>query len=118
MSENVILSKEALLKSGLPEEVVTVEGLGAVRIRSLSRAEFIQHRESDREGWEAGVVACGLVEPALTEDEVREWRKNVMPRVFDELAAEVLRISGLRAAFDEAVKETVKDAKQSFQGES
>lgn len=108
MSDGVPISKEAFLKVSLPEEVVTVEGLGTVRIRSLSRAEFMQVRQSDADGWEIGVVAHGLVEPALTEDEIREWRASCSaPQLFDDLAGEVLRISGLRKA-------AVAEAKRSF----
>lgn len=108
MSDGVILSKEAFLKVSLPEEVVTVEGLGPVRIRSLSRAEFMKVRQSDADGWEIGIVTYGLVEPALTEDEVREWREtSSAPQLFDDLAGEILRISGLRKA-------AVAEAKRSF----
>lgn len=107
MSDDLVISKEAFLKSGLPEETVTIDGLGTVRVRSLSRAEFLDVREKDTVGWEIGVVTCGLVEPALTEDEVKQWRETTTPRVFDDLAGEVLRVSGLRAA-------AVGEAKRSF----
>lgn len=107
MSDEPIISKEALLKGNLPEEVVTVEGLGVVRVRSVSRDEYMRLRQSDATGWEIGLVTFGLVEPALTEDEVREWRAAVTPQVFDDLAGEVLRVSGLR-------KTSVGEAKRSF----
>lgn len=110
MSDELVISKEALLKGGLPEETVTIAGLGTVRIRSLSRAEFMRVREYDKEGWEIGVVTCGLVEPALTEDEVRDWRTVVAPKVFDDVAGEVIRLSGLRTA-------AVEEARRSFPGE-
>jgi hypothetical protein len=110
---DLIISKEALLKSGLPEETVTVDGLGTVRVRSLSRAEFLRVRQADAEGWEIGLVAAGLVEPALTEDEVRDWHNSVAPKVFDVLAGEILRVSGLRKAVEEVVA-AVEDAKRNF----
>lgn len=107
MSDGPILSKEAFLKTGLPEETVSVDGLGTVRVRSLSRAEFMEVRDRDRAGWEIGLVAFGLIDPALTEEEVRAWRETITPRVFDDLAGEVLRVSGLRPT-------AVGEAKQSF----
>lgn len=110
MSE-LILSKETLLKSGLPEETITVDGLGTVRVRSLSRAEFLRIRQADGEGWEIGIVACGLVEPALSEEEVRDWHGRVAPRIFDDLAAEILRVSGLRKA---TADPAVEDATHNF----
>lgn len=104
MSDNPIISKETLLKGSLPEEVVTIEGLGTVRVRSLSRTEFMRVRQASTDGWEIGLVAHGLVEPALTEAEVEEWRNTVTPHVFDDLAGEVLRVSGLRKAAEEEAK--------------
>jgi hypothetical protein len=104
----LILSKEAFMKVSLPEEPVTVEGLGTVRVRSLSRAEYMRIRTNDAEGWEIALVALCMVEPSLTEDEVREWRETMAaPKLFDDLAGEVLRVSGLRQT-------AVAEAKQSF----
>jgi hypothetical protein len=109
MSDQLLpLSKEAFLKVALPEEVVEVDGLGPVRIRSLSRAEFMDIRERDRNEWEVGLVAYGLAEPVLSEDEVRAWRtQQAAPKMFDDLAGEVLRVSGLRPT-------SVGDAKRTF----
>lgn len=114
---DLVISKEALLKSGLPEETVTIEGLGSVRVRSISRAEFLKLRQSDSEAWEIGLVAAGMVDPALTEDEVREWHGTVAPKLFDDLAAEILRVSGLRKVVDQ-VTSAVEAAKRNFQSES
>lgn len=115
---DVILTKEALLKSGLPEETVTINDLGAVRVRSLSRAEFLQLRQADADGWEIGIVVAGLVEPALTEDEVRDWHRSIPPKVFDDLAGEILRVSGLRKVAEQAVQAAVGAAKRNFQDEA
>lgn len=103
-----ILSKEALLKTGLPEEAVEIKNLGMVRVRSISRGEFVRIREMDLTEFETQLVAMGLVEPRLTEDEVKEWRDSVTPHVFDDLAGEILRVSGLRKALDEAMPAQAK----------
>lgn len=105
--DELIVSKEAFMKGGLPEEVVPVEGLGNVRIRSISRAEYMRVRTMDVDAFETAVLAAGLLEPTLSEDEVRQWRESVMAQVSDNLLGEVLRISGLR-------KTAVEEAKQSF----
>lgn len=110
MSDHPILSKEALLKTGLPEEPVEIKDLGMVRIRSISRGEFVRIRELDLTAFETQLVAFGLVEPLLTEDEVKEWRDSVTPHVFDDLAGEILRVSGLRKAVDEAMPAQAKPA--------
>lgn len=110
MTDGPIISREALLKGNLPEEVVMVAGIGPVRVRSISRAEYMSLRVSDGEGWEIGLVSAGLVDPALSTDDVEALRKVVDPKTFDDLAGEVLRVSGLRKTAEEAVAE----AKQSF----
>lgn len=121
MSDSLPISKEAFLKPGLPEETVTIDNLGTVRIRSLSRAEFLKHRMADGTGWEVGIIAAGLVEPALSEDEVRVWLDGCMPKVSDDLGAAILRLSGLRKALDEIgqahANPAVEDAKRNFRDE-
>lgn len=107
MTSGPIVSKETLLKACVSEETVDIAGLGTIRVRSLSRAEFMDVRGRDEAGWDVGVVAYGLVDPALTEDEVRNWRNVAPPRVFDDVAGEVLRVSGLRAV-------AVGEAKRTF----
>jgi hypothetical protein len=67
--------KELLLKPRTPEGEVEVPGVGTVRVRGLSRAEFVQLPSGGTDAGEAEIwtLAHGLVDPKLTEAEVREW---------------------------------------------
>lgn len=111
MSE-FIISKEAFLKTSLPEGTVDVPGIGTVRIRGLSRSEVMIAGERDKTGWEVALLALGIVEPELTEDEVRAWRETTTTRVVNTVTEAVLGLSGmLRTSLGEA-KATFPEGQQ------
>lgn len=110
---DVIISKEALLKGTLPETTFEIPDVGAVRIRGLSRAEVVAWIEQqDFETREVYALAAGMVEPMLSEGDVREWRCHVGSQVIKSVADEILRLSGLLEP-----QKAVQEAKQSFQEE-
>lgn len=102
-----IVSKDTLLKPRLTEGTVAIPGVGTVRIRSLSRAEVLTAGERDRTGWEVALLAAGVVEPDLTEDEVRQWRENAPPDTVNVVAEAILGLSGMLST-------AVGEAKRSF----
>lgn len=108
------VDKEALFKPRLPEEEVDVPGVGAMRVRGLSRAEVVdQLNEVDRSipgAFEARIVAMSLVEPSLTDDEVQRWRAASPP---DEIGVVVDKINELSAL----TKQAVKDAYEEFESD-
>jgi hypothetical protein len=106
----IVISKEAILKPQLPEEVIDVAGLGPVRVRGLSRSEWMANKDRDGVEWEIGLLAVGLVDPKLSEEEIRQMREATTVKVIDEIASGILRLSGMLVSRG-------GDAKRTFQEE-
>ena len=67
--------KELLFKSRLPEAEVDMPGLGVMRVRGLTRTEALHCRgTTDLATVERRMLALGLVDPVLTENEVKQWQ--------------------------------------------
>jgi len=111
MSDPAVVSKEVLLKPQLPEELVEVAGLGAVRVRGLSRAEVVtaQAPDKDRNDFETALLTFGLVDPALTETEARQWRETALSKTVNDVSSAILRLSGLLPGAAKAAKRTFRD---------
>lgn len=105
-----ILSKEELLANrGLPEDVIEIPELGgAVRVRGLSRKEFLRLNEGD-DGFdfEDRALAAGMLEPKLTLEEVSHLR-DISPGM--ELQKVFMRINELSGVGKEAAKAAYKSA--------
>jgi hypothetical protein len=101
--------KERFLKARLPERDVDVDGVGTVRVRSLSRAEAGRLKEfvDNPEAGEVFVLATGLVDPVLSEDEVRQWQAAATSAEVEEVTTAILGLSGL-------LGDAIGDARRSF----
>lgn len=90
------LSKESLLARTLPRRDVAVDG-GTVTVRALSRSEAVRvaDLQKDVDAAEVFILACALVDPALTEDEVRVWRDSAASGEVDAVSTVVLELSGM-----------------------
>lgn len=97
------LSKESLLARTLPQKDVELAD-GTVRVRALSRAEAVKvaDLQKDVDAAEIYILACALVDPDLTEDEVRAWRAASPSGEIDAVADAVLSLSGLTPEAAEA----------------
>lgn len=92
------MDKESLFKPRLEERDVEIDGVGTVRVRALSRDELAEVREeyadddgelTDRRGFEYGLVAAALVDPAdMTPEDVALWAKAAP-------SGEVLKVLGV-----------------------
>lgn len=95
--------------SRLPTGEVEVPGIGMVTVRGLSRFEVVRlgelGRKEDFDGAETWTLACGMVDPALSEHEVRDWRKAACPGELDAVLEKITELSGLN---DNALKEASK----------
>jgi hypothetical protein len=91
------VTKEALLAAILPRETVPVPGMGEVVVRGLSRAEVVKLQEQATafDALDNGVVAAGLVEPALTPAEVAQWRASAPNEHVKVVSDAILTLSGL-----------------------
>lgn len=91
------MDKDRLLKPRLGERTVALDGVGELRVRGLSRTETIRlkdfvGREDEGEVW---MLALTVVDPPLTEDEVRVWRDNAGPGELEAVVETISELSGL-----------------------
>ena len=91
-----MIDKAALLARRLGEGEHEIPGFGAVRIRGLSLAEVREVQALDNtSAQERRMVTCALLEPELTEDEVKTWQENSLPGEIDGLVGAITELSGL-----------------------
>lgn len=100
---------EAAQKFAGATEQVDVPGVGTVTVRGLSRAEslIVGKAEGDPTVTERTMLRLGLVEPALTEAQIREWLAVAPNEHVDPVTKAIARLSGM---YQEAPKEAYKSA--------
>jgi len=102
------VDKELLFKPRLPEADVEVEGIGTVRVRALSRAEAMELQKLESSGMvmvERRMLALALVDPTLTEGEVRQWQEAAPPGELEPVTDKISELSGMTEG---AAKEAYK----------
>lgn len=105
------MDKESLFKPRLPEDDVDVPGIGKLRVRGLNRIEAMQVQNAGgTEATERKILALAMVDPKLTEDEVRQWQKAAPAGELEPVTTRVAELSGMAQGSD-------KEAYKSFPGE-
>jgi hypothetical protein len=101
------VSIDDLFKPRLPEETVEIPGVGHVRIRAVSRMEMLAIRGKKLElpDIEREMLATALVEPKMTEAQVRQWQEASAAGEIEHLSNAVMKLSGMDSG---AAKEAVK----------
>lgn len=101
------VDKSALLASrGIGLTSVSLGELGEVKVRALTRAEALGFQgEHDAAEAEVMLLAVALVEPKLTEDEIRAWQKVAPAGELQPVVQAVLAASGME---QDAPKEAMK----------
>lgn len=91
------VDKAALLTKRFGVEDIEVPGVGTVQIRSLTRAEAlsVQGVEMDVESLEQKLISMAMVDPQLTEAEVKEWQGLATAGEIQVIVEAVVRTSGL-----------------------
>lgn len=108
MSEDL---KARLLTPRVPEGSVELEGLGTIKVRGLSRGEvFATQQAKGVEAMERRIVALGIVDPPMSESEVREWQKCSPAGEMESVVDKIRELSGLN-------REAEKQAMQNFRDE-
>lgn len=75
------IDKATLLRGFVAtDDIELPSGQGTVTVRGLTRMEAIKAQKAygrgeDIDAMEAVILALGLVDPAMTEDEARTWRE-------------------------------------------
>lgn len=104
-----VLTKEDLLRDRFGIQDYELEGLGVVRIRSVSREMVLGMRGLDPPltalQQEQRVVSAAMVEPKMSEADVAAWQKASSAGEMEPLAAAIMKLSGLgKDAQKDAVK--------------
>lgn len=97
--------KERLLKLRVPEATVDIDGVGTVRVRGLTRGEAFALKKvsSGDDDYERKLLVRALVDPEMTEDEVRRWQQNSPAGELEPVVAKVVELSGLGEGADKSV---------------
>ena len=105
---------EALLKPRITEHDFTIEGVGTVRVRALSRAEAHRAQRTgknnapiDLEVMERRLIRMSMVLPKLTEAQVDLWMQAAPGGELTKLVNFITDISGMK--IEEAEKEAYKE---------
>ncbi len=103
--------KDRLLKARVGEATVTIEGVGDLRVRGLRRGEVFAIKKAtegkDVEAYEIKALTVGVIEPKLTEAEVRRWYKAAPAGEIDPVVDKIMDLSGLGQGADKSgVQET------------
>jgi hypothetical protein len=103
------VDKSALLAKRFGVEEVEIPGVGSVQVRPLSRAEAhgLRGQEMTEEEMEVRLLALAMVEPKLTEADVKEWQGSAPAGELEPVVRTIVRISGMeqhaaKATFPEA----------------
>lgn len=116
VSVEELLARRAESTTGMPEKDVTLAGLGKVRVRSLSRAEALASKDVDeRRDFEAFIIACGMVQPPMTQEQARAWLNVATPYEIEQVTDEIGTLSGVtQDAVRTAVREQLEDSDAGF----
>lgn len=102
--------KARLLKPRVPEGTVELEGLGTIRVRGLSRGEVFMTQQAKGVGaMERKILALGLLDPVMTEDEIRLWQQSSPAGEMEPVADKIRQLSGLKKGSDKEAMASFRD---------
>lgn len=88
--------KSRLLARRLGEDVVDVDGVGPVRVRGLNRDESIRvGKEADPHKRDRIMLSCGMVDPAMTEEDVAAWQLAAPGGEIEDVSRKIAALSKL-----------------------
>lgn len=109
-SKEALLARRAQTESGFPEDDVEIPGLGVVRVRGLSRLEVIYLQSAKGPAAvEQRTVALGLVDPAMTEDDVKQWQRVSAGGELNPVTERIGQLSGMMPGADKDAYKSVRD---------
>jgi len=113
----ISMDKELLFRVRLPEADVEVAGLGAVRVRGRNRIEAMLAQAADgTAAIERRVLSYGMVDPQLTEAEVKMWQKASPAGELEPGSNRITELSGMLAGSAKvAVREFEANPDSEFQ---
>lgn len=105
-----MIDKAALLKARFGEEAVEIPGVGEVRVRALTRGEALQvkGKEQDIAAIEQWVLSRAMVEPEMSEADVKAWQDASPAGELQVVFDAVLRLSGMEQTAAKAAYKSVR----------
>lgn len=91
-----LLAKRADTASGMPEETVSIDGIGDVVVRGLSRDETMDlGKIEDHKQRDFHMLAIGMVEPRMSVSEIRAWAHVATGGEIEDVSRTIGRLSRL-----------------------
>lgn len=110
MDKEKLLAPRHDTPHGMPEDDVEIPDVGTVRIRGLNRGEVFQTQQiKGVEAIERRILAVGMIDPELTETEVRQWQRNSPAGEIEPVANAIRNLSGLAEGADKEAYKSVRD---------
>lgn len=110
------IDKAALIGNRVAGKTDThmIEGVGEIRFRGLSRDELLHASELvEKHGVLAGerfTLSRAMVDPPLTEDEVKAWQEGSPGTEINDVALKINALSGVKKGADKSVVSDVHRA--------
>lgn len=98
------MDKESLKKPRLREEEIELEGVGTIRVRALNRAEVLKvnNVKMPITKMEQLLLSMAMVDPAMSEEDVKEWQEASGAGEIEKVTEVVQRLSGLVKGADKS----------------
>lgn len=92
-------------------DTITIEGVGTITVRGLTRHEFIigQRLSDDMMKQERYLLSRCMVDPQMNEDDVAAWQKASGPGEINQVSLLVNRLSGIAQGADKSSVPEVRD---------
>src|ERR1700743_692476 len=92
-----MLTKEQLLKQHFGVEEHEIEGIGTVKVRSLTRSEALAvvGKELDKAASGRYLIATGMGRPTAAGEDVKPWQDNSPAGEIQAVAKLITKLSGL-----------------------
>lgn len=96
-NRDALLARRYTTETGFLEEEVEIPGFGTVRVRQLSRFEVFHLASVQDKGpgpVERFIIAQGMVDPVMSEDDVKQWQKVAPIGELQPVVEAINRLSG------------------------
>jgi hypothetical protein len=91
-----VLTREEILAKAVDQEVVNLPSGGQVKVRGLTRDEALNVQEAEGTAARDNLtISQGLVEPALTVEDVAAWAATAPAADSIEISRAIARLSGM-----------------------
>lgn len=91
-----LLAAREETSSGMPEDDVTIPGLGIVRVRGMNREETLSVQKiEDHAERDCHLTAIGMVRPRMSVSQVKAWNKRGTGGELEAVSRRIGELSGL-----------------------